>query len=71
MKHKKIKMNQIKKTFYGLIEDLTNHLYLLDQSIENFTQHPAQSSVARSLLKYIENMPQDALEEYNNTFIHN
>lgn len=35
-------MNQVKKTLYGIIEDLANHLYLLDQSIDRCTEHPAQ-----------------------------
>lgn len=34
-------MNRIKKTIYQLIQDLKNHLYLLDQSIENHKKNPA------------------------------
>ena|SRR3989338_9979152 len=34
-------MNRVQKTIYGLIRDLENHLYLLDQSIEKCEEHPA------------------------------
>lgn len=35
------KTNRTKKTIYQLIQDLKNHVYLLDQSIEKHQEHPA------------------------------
>ena len=34
-------MTRIQKTIYGLIEDLENHLYLLDKSIKDCLEHPS------------------------------